>query len=182
MALTVAWAAGCQDGPRPSTAPDPHGRAADPDHCDCDACKPTTKPAATAAAAPTQASGMSMPGMSMNGGTAATPEVYHARGRVVTAAFDGKTGQGASLVVDHEDIPGYMSAMRMTFAVTDPAQAAHLHAGDKIAFDLARQASGDYAIVQVKSLPADTVLRLAGVAADVPDIVRDASGGATTRP
>ena len=85
---------------------------------------------------------------------------YHARGRVVRATFS-KAGEGVSIVVDHEDIPGLMDAMRMQFRLIDPAIASRFHPGDKIAFDLAEQPEGDEAVTRVTPLPADTPLRLA---------------------
>ena len=43
---------------------------------------------------------------------------------------------GQSLVVSHETIPGYMQAMVMPFAVSDPAILEGLEAGDEIRFHL----------------------------------------------
>lgn len=42
--------------------------------------------------------------------------------------------EGKVLVIDHEEMPGYMRAMIMPFRVKDPAQAAGLEPGDEIEF------------------------------------------------
>ena len=65
---------------------------------------------------------------------------YSVRGQVARVA-DG----GRSLAVDHETIPGYMDAMRMTFPVQDAAQSKGLEPGDKIHFELF--ASGGDAVI-----------------------------------
>lgn len=113
--------------------------------------------------APPQTQASDMPGMKM--GTTAQSNaapVYHGRGQVVKVNPAGTESiAGVSLTLDHEDIPDYMSAMRMTFPVADPAQVSQLKAGDKISFDLVQQHGGVYAIQHVELLPADTALKLA---------------------
>lgn len=83
------------------------------------------------------------------------PESYSVRGQVARVV-DG----GRRLAVDHETIPGYMDAMRMTFPVQDAAQARDLQPGDKITFQLF--VSGSSAVIGgVEMLPEDTELDLA---------------------
>jgi len=71
---------------------------------------------------------------------AATPAVtmedqWTVKGKVVSVAEKGVT-------IDHQDIPGLMAAMTMTFAVKDPAVLQGLEAGDAIEFTLVRSADG----------------------------------------
>ncbi len=56
---------------------------------------------------------------------------YAMRGEVISV-----TPGGTSVSVKHGDIPGYMPAMTMSYAVADPKEARDLHAGDKISADL----------------------------------------------
>ena len=79
--------------------------------------------------------------------TPTTLPVYHARGRVVAVSFS-KAGRGVSVVVDHEDIPGLMDAMRMEFRLASPELVGGLHPGGAIAFDLAVQPEGDLAVTR----------------------------------
>lgn len=63
-----------------------------------------------------------------------TPEVraeYDVRGTV--ESVDAVNG---TLVIDHEEVPGYMQPMVMSFRVTDPALLAGLQPGDEIVFHL----------------------------------------------
>ena len=71
---------------------------------------------------------------------AVTPAVtmedqWTVKGKVVSVAEKGVT-------IDHQDIPGLMAAMTMTFAVKDPAALQGLEAGDAIEFTLVRSADG----------------------------------------
>ena len=80
---------------------------------------------------------------------------HSVRGEIVRVA-DG----GRSLVIDHEDIPGDMGAMRMTIPVQDAAQSQGLAAGDRIRFELF--VSGSSALIgSIEKLPAGTPLELA---------------------
>jgi len=83
------------------------------------------------------------------------PLVYPVRGQYVMPAFNG-----AAAIIDHEEITGYMAAMRMTFRVDDPSARYKLQPGVKIAFDLVVTADGHY-ITDLKALPDSTVLNLA---------------------
>ena len=82
------------------------------------------------------------------------PDLYRVRGQVVRVS-DG----GRSLVVDHEEVPGFMEAMRMTFPVQDPSRVSGLAAGDKIRFDLV-VSRGRASIAAVETLPTETELDL----------------------
>ncbi len=46
---------------------------------------------------------------------------------------------GARVIVDHEEIPGFMPQMVMAFDVRTPAEAAHLAPGEQIQFTLAQE-------------------------------------------
>lgn len=56
----------------------------------------------------------------------------------VIKAIDIDAGK---ITLDHEDIPGYMAAMEMTEAVSDPKMLESLKVGDKVEFDLERDGS-----------------------------------------
>ena len=71
---------------------------------------------------------------------AVTPAVtmedqWTVKGKVVSVAEKGVT-------IDHQDIPGLMAAMTMTFAVKDRAVLEGVEAGDAIEFTLVRSADG----------------------------------------
>ncbi len=87
-------------------------------------------------------------------------QVYEVRG-----VMRGVQYEGAALVVDHEAIPGFMDAMRMTFRMKDPSQIHTLAPGDKIRFDLI--VDGDEMHIEnVERLPGETLLELAGLPGD----------------
>jgi len=67
---------------------------------------------------------------------------------------------GRSLVVDHEDIPGYMDAMQMTLRVQDAAASEGLERGDKVRVQLFVQ-GGDAVVGILEKLPDATELQLA---------------------
>ena len=95
-------------------------------------------------------------------GPSDAPVQHTVRGQVVRVS-DG----GRSLVVDHEAIPGYMDAMRMTLPVQDAAQSRGLEAGDRIRFELF--VSGSRALIGgVEELPPGTSLELATGGGDTP--------------
>lgn len=60
-------------------------------------------------------------------------QTYKAKG--VVKKIDAETGK---LTVDHEDIPGYMSAMEMTEPVKDKAMLETVKVGDRIEFEIER--------------------------------------------
>jgi protein SCO1/2 len=82
-----------------------------------------------------------------------TPSTYEVKGRVA-----GIDDGGTTLVVEHEEIPGYMPPMIMPLPVADTSMTASLETGDAIQFRLA--VSDDNArIVGLQSLPDTAVAR-----------------------
>lgn len=67
--------------------------------------------------------------------TATTPlpaeQVFHVKGVVRSLEADGKT-----VVIEHEDIPGFMPSMTMPFTVKELALLRGLNTGDPVQFDL----------------------------------------------
>ena len=68
--------------------------------------------------------------------------VYHLRGKVVST--DAAHG---IVVVDHEDIPGFMEAMTMPYQVKDPNVLADLHKGDVITADVLVSKTGQQTVL-----------------------------------
>ncbi|MBS1840821.1 MAG: copper-binding protein [Acidobacteria bacterium] len=56
---------------------------------------------------------------------------YHMQGEVLAVDVPGN-----AIYIKHDDIPGYMKAMSMGYAVRNPSEIAPLHAGDKIQADV----------------------------------------------
>ena len=83
------------------------------------------------------------------------PARHAVRGQVAQVLDDG-----ARIVVDHETIPGYMDAMRMTLAVADPSQGRALESGDKIRFELVLAPDGTV-VEKIEALAPETKLELA---------------------
>lgn len=88
-------------------------------------------------------------------GDGSPPQQHRVRGQVAKVLKDG-----GELVVDHESIAGYMTAMQMSLVVADPAQARGLESGDKVRFTLHVADRGAW-IDGIERLPADTELELA---------------------
>jgi len=82
--------------------------------------------------------------------TATNPLVYQVKGVVLELAGDGKTVR-----IQHEEIPGYMAAMTMPFAVRDTNELRGLEAGDPVAFRLWVTETDGW-IDQVRKLPRPT--------------------------
>ena len=81
------------------------------------------------------------------------PRDYTVRGQVAKVLKDG-----GELVVDHEDIPGYMTAMQMTLVVADPAEARGLEPGDKVILTTESGAFAEICVVdehRIMPLPDD---------------------------
>lgn len=81
-----------------------------------------------------------------------TPSTYDVKGRVAGIDDGGRT-----LVVEHEEIPGYMSAMTMPLPA-DPSTTASLEPGDAIEFELVVSDDSTW-IGSVASLPDTAVAR-----------------------
>lgn len=62
------------------------------------------------------------------------------------------------ITIDHEDIPGYMSAMEMTESVRDKAMLETVKVGDKIDFEIERQGS-DIIITKLKKIGEDETVK-----------------------
>ena len=88
-------------------------------------------------------------------GGAPERQVYDVRGLYVSPAYGG-----AAMLVDHEEIPGYMEPMRMTLKLADPAELLGIESGDKIRFDLV-VTEADAVVENVEVLPPETELDLA---------------------
>jgi Cu/Ag efflux protein CusF len=69
--------------------------------------------------------------------------VYDIKGKV-TAVNPHK--EKPTVKIDHEDIPGHMNAMEMTFDVADPKLLDGIQVGDKVQGKLEKRASGDVII------------------------------------
>lgn len=82
-----------------------------------------------------------------------TPDTYEVRGRVAGIDDGGKT-----LVVEHEEIPGYMPPMIMPLPVADPGLTASLQPDDAIQFELTVSSDSTW-IASVQSLPDTAVTR-----------------------
>ena len=80
-------------------------------------------------------------------------QTYTADGRVAGIEDDGRT-----LVVEHEEIPGYMPPMIMPFSVADSSMTASLAPGDAIQFRLA-VTDDSASIIALRELPDTAVAR-----------------------
>ncbi len=92
-----------------------------------------------------------------------TQQVYSVRGQFVSPAYGGE-----AMLVDHEPIPGYMEAMRMTFRLEDPAELHAVSSGDKIRFEFVVREDGAFAR-GIEVLPPETELDLAEIRSAAPD-------------
>lgn len=77
---------------------------------------------------------------------AGEPTRYEAVGVV-----KGVKSEGRVLIIDHRDIPGFMEAMVMPFAVADAKLSAGLKVGDTVQFTLS-QNTGDWPITEIKKI------------------------------
>ncbi|MFO0668432.1 MAG: copper-binding protein [Polyangiaceae bacterium] len=72
-------------------------------------------------------------------------KVYETRG-VIKAFGEGKK----SVKISHEDVPGYMKAMTMPFAVKEPAVLDGLAEGDAVTFSFTEESDGRLLIQSIK--------------------------------
>lgn len=103
--------------------------------------------------------------------TQTTGQVYHVRGIVRGLPREGTSSP--QLHIEHEAIPDFvdnfgqavgMDSMTMPFDVASEVNAADLHIGDRIAFDLqVHWKENQIRITRIAPLPADTVLQLGPV-------------------
>jgi protein SCO1/2 len=71
-------------------------------------------------------------------------KVYDVKGKVVTV-----NSEKSEVTLDHEDIPGLMRAMKMSFKVGDPKLLQGLQAGDQVEGKLKKDAAG-YTLTQLE--------------------------------
>ena len=90
------------------------------------------------------------------GGCAAEPEAKTMR---VRGLYVGQQFEGLVAVIHHEDIPGVMGPMQMSFKLDEPAELADIPRGSAIAFDLVMQGD-DWRIRRIELLPDTTRLQL----------------------
>ncbi|MFO8100285.1 MAG: SCO family protein [Salinibacter sp.] len=82
-----------------------------------------------------------------------TPSTYEVKGRVA-----GINDEGQTLVVEHEEIPGYMPPMIMPLPVADTSMTASLRAGEAIRFEM-RVSNDSTWISRVEAIPDTAVAR-----------------------
>lgn len=82
-----------------------------------------------------------------------TPSTYEVKGRVA-----GINDGGQTLVVEHEEVPGYMPPMIMPLPVADTSMTASLRAGEAIRFEM-RVSNDSTWISRVESIPDTAVAR-----------------------
>ncbi len=78
---------------------------------------------------------------------ATSPRTFEVRGRVAGFSTDRN-----SVIISHEDIPGYMKAMTMPFAVRDTSQLTSLKVGDPVGFTL-HVSTNDAWITDIHNVP-----------------------------
>lgn len=101
------------------------------------------------------------PGTAPVAGPDAIPNPVTTRGLYLGVVFDS-----AAAVISHEEIPGFMGAMRMQLRVADRSELRGLREGDKIRFRLSDPAGNGYEVSEIEKLPPDTPLELADYGAD----------------
>ena len=89
-----------------------------------------------------------------------SPNYRNLRGQVVEIVKPARRGEPTAVVLDHENIPKFMPAMRMMFPLQNSADAGKLKKGVKIRFDLSAQ-GGNLMVARIKILPPQTKLKLA---------------------
>ncbi len=81
------------------------------------------------------------------------------RGQIVAVVKPAQAKEPSAVEIDHEKIPDFMEAMRMTIPLRNDADAEKIKAGDKIRFDL--KLGKGLIIDNIEILPASTKLNLA---------------------
>lgn len=79
----------------------------------------------------------------------ASATVTHSATGVVRAVDAEKK----TILVAHQDIPGYMKAMTMQFNLREGAQARGIAVGDKIAFTFTDDGQGNLVVQSLRKLP-----------------------------
>lgn len=89
------------------------------------------------------------------------PKIYrNVRGQVVEVVKPRRRGDKTAVTLDHENIPNFMRAMRMTLPLKNSRDAFTLKPGSKIQFDLVMQ-NGNLLVTNIRNLPQSTKLKLA---------------------
>lgn len=68
-----------------------------------------------------------------------------------TGVIEHIENNGKTLVIHHQDFPGFMKEMTMPFNLNDPAMSEGLNAGDEVEFTI-RQTETGFPIVKIKKL------------------------------
>lgn len=93
---------------------------------------------------------------------AAKPKTYrNVRAQIVGVVKPKRAGDKTAVTLDHEAIPNFMKAMRMTLPLKNAADARRVKPGAKIQFDMLLQ-DGNFLIANIRPLPPRTKLKLAG--------------------
>ncbi len=66
-----------------------------------------------------------------------------------TGVIEHIDDNGKTLVIHHQEFPGFMDAMTMPFALKDPAMSKGLKAGDEVEFTIQKTETG-YPIVRIE--------------------------------
>lgn len=89
------------------------------------------------------------------------PKTYrNVRGQIVAVLKPKKAGEKTAITLDHEKIPNFMRAMRMTIPLQNPADSKKLKKGVKISFDLVLK-RGNFLVANIRLLSPKTKLNLA---------------------
>ncbi len=94
---------------------------------------------------------------------ASTPKTYRdVGGQIVSINAPEKNvaGSKTTVTLDHEEIPEFMRAMRMTVPLRNPADAKKFKKGDKIRCDFVME-NGSLVLANIRVLSADIKLKLA---------------------
>ena len=76
-------------------------------------------------------------------------ESYETQGEVRRIEADAR-----SITIAHEDVPGYMPAMTMPFAVEDLALLEGIEVGDQVRFTFEPRSGGQHVLMSIDKLPA----------------------------
>lgn len=100
------------------------------------------------------------------------PRIFQVEGKVAGFGTDRK-----SVIISHEDIPGYMKAMTMPFSVRDTSELTNLHVGEAIGFTL-HVTSKDAWITDIHGAP-DSSVHVTSMENDTfKDVVKSGKGNA----
>ena len=96
----------------------------------------------------------------------AGPRTFKVKGKIVGFGTDRK-----SVIISHEDIPGYMKAMTMPFTVRDTSELTHLKVGEAVEFKL-YVTNKDAWITGIRSIP-DSMIHINSMNRDMFEDVAD---------